>query len=120
MLHKQIGLLRYAIINALSLNSALNIDGREYKCYTKRLDGERNPYAHLDVGTAYNVTLAPNTLNVAELSNVIKLQSKGIYPILTTLDNQPSPFCIGEYLRLADGCIAINGYCIKPNKPNLL
>ena len=113
---KAIAQLRHDVIHALGVSSRIVIADVSVTCYTKRVDSPVSgvAYAALDLGTPYQVTLAPNALAIELVQQAIKLQQRRIYPLLYTTDNNdPRLFVIDEYLTLADGCVAINGYTLR-------
>lgn len=110
--------VRSLIINVLNASSTINFDGTIVKCYSRRLDMNSQVYAELNVGMGYQLTLLDDLPTGVSLNQVIKQQSRGIYPIIKTVDYPSNrPFCINEYLTLVDGSIALNGY-VCYNKAN--
>ena len=101
--------VRSLIVKAMNLSSSINFDGVVVSCFSRRTDLDTRAYADLNVGMGYQLTLLDDVS--VNLSQVIKQQSRGIYPVIRTTDNQEARlFCITEYLTLADGSIALNGY----------
>jgi hypothetical protein len=89
--------------------STINFDGVVCSCFVKRMTDEPSAYTDLNVGMGYQVTLLDDV--TISIPQVIRQQSKGIYPVLKSADNPSARlFCINEYLTLADGAIALNGY----------
>lgn len=101
--------LRRAIAAALKVESVLNIDGVNIPVFARRTDNNSAPYGAV-VSMGYLLTVLVD-VDIAFLTQAIKQQSKGIYPVLTAIDSRnPQLFCINEFLTLADGAIALNGY----------
>lgn len=102
---------RSAIVKAMNLASSINFDGVVVSCFSRRTDLDTRAYADLNVGMGYQLTLLDDLPHGVSLSQVIKQQSRGIYPVIKTTDNlETRLFCITEYLTLADGAVALNGY----------
>lgn len=110
--------VRALLIGALRLESSINFDGVVVPCYSRRTDMTTAAYSNLDVGMGYQLTLLRDA--PVNIPQVIKQQARGIYPVIKTLDNNEArQFCITEYLTLADGAIAINGYvCYNRGVPS--
>ena len=108
--------LRKAVVSTLQVESTINLDGVVVPVFARRTDLSSQQYA-APVGMGYLLTVLID-LDQEFIKQVIKQQSKGIYPILRTVDNPtPRPFCINEFLTLADGAIALNGYvCYNRDK----
>lgn len=115
-IYRALGKLRHDVAKALGVTSSIVVADITLDCYTKRVDGvvDATTYAALDLGTPYQVTLAPSAIPADLLQQAIKLQQRRIYSVLRTPDNTSERlFCIDTYLTLADGCVAINGYTLR-------